>query len=241
MLAPLNQKSSMENKFSKTITYIDDIPDGLVLDVKDDTSLLLLLASFGSLSDKKITVNVGRNSSFRGVFADFSSSSFNFSLNVNLNGEGGECEWRLASLSRGDNKKVFEPSVTHVAPRTQALMSNYGITRDSSYLTFAGVSAIPHGSVKTVTRQEAKIIVFDPQSGGRASPILRIADNNVDASHAASVGRLSEEHLFYLESRGVSLEEAKRLITLGYLKPIETYFDDDFIKARIDKAIEGGL
>lgn len=231
----------MENNFTSIISYVDDIPDGLVLDVKDGEKTLLLLSSFSAFNSRKLTVNVGKNCFFRGVFADFSAGSGTFSLFVNMNGEESECEWRLASLCRKDSKKVFEPSVNHFAPHTKALMSNYGITRDSSFLTFAGVSSIPHGSVKTVTRQEAKIIVFDPLSGGKASPILRIADNNVDASHAASVGRLSEEHLFYLESRGVSLEEAKRLITLGYLKPIDSFFPDESIKERIDKAIEGGF
>ena len=82
---------------------------------------------------------------------------------------------------------------------------------------------------------------FDKDGSGRASPILRIGDNDVLASHSASIGRLNEEHLFYLESRGLSHEEAKRLITLGYLKPIEDYFSDSNIKNRIDMAIEGGI
>ena len=55
------------------------------------------------------------------------------------------------------------------------------------------------------------------------------------------VGRLSEEHLFYLESRGVDEAMAKRLITLGYLKPIEAYFSDPKTVEQIDNAIEGGI
>ncbi|HBN00459.1 MAG TPA: Fe-S cluster assembly protein SufD, partial [Firmicutes bacterium] len=84
-------------------------------------------------------------------------------------------------------------------------------------------------------------IVFDPDADGLASPILKISDNDVLASHAAVVGRLNEEHLFYLESRGLSEEEAKRLIALGYLKPIESYFADKETVQKIDSIIEGGI
>ena len=55
------------------------------------------------------------------------------------------------------------------------------------------------------------------------------------------VGRLNEEHLFYLESRGLSEEEAKRLIALGYLKPIENYYTDKETVQKIDSIIEGGI
>ncbi|MBR4811819.1 MAG: SufD family Fe-S cluster assembly protein [Bacilli bacterium] len=85
------------------------------------------------------------------------------------------------------------------------------------------------------------MIVFDPKSDGIASPALVIDDNDVSASHAAVVGRLNEEHLYYLQSRGVSLEEAKRLIASGYLRPIEAGFADENVKNRIDSIIEGGF
>ncbi len=95
--------------------------------------------------------------------------------------------------------------------------------------------------MKSKTRQEAKIIVFDEKCRGKASPVLNISENDVEASHGAAVGKLNEMHLFYLMSRGLSKEEAKRLITLGYLKPIENRFEEDTIKERINQAIEGGI
>jgi Fe-S cluster assembly protein SufD len=70
--------------------------------------------------------------------------------------------------------------------------------------------------------------------------VLNIDENEVKASHAATVGKLNESHLFYLMSRGLTKEEARRLVTLGYLKPIVSYFEGD-VKDEIDRAIEGGL
>jgi Fe-S cluster assembly protein SufD len=229
------------NEPQNRIVFVDNIPDHLSYTVKEGETLYLNLACFKDFASKQIDVNVESNGSIEGAFADFSHGNGTFILNVHLLGEGSKCHWNLASLAHKTSEKHFETSVYHEAPHTEAIMTNYGIVRDNSRLYFAGVSEIKKGSVKTKTRQESKIIVFDPLALGRASPILKIGDNDVDASHAAVVGRLNEEHLFYLESRGVSEEEAKRLITLGYLRPIETAFIDEELVSKIEAAIQGGI
>lgn len=224
-----------------TQLYVDNLPEKVTFSVPEGSSLKLNIAAFSALNNTQIDVEVAANGSFEGAFADFSPSSFKFILNVRLLGAGSRCEWHLASIAKAHDSKRFETSLSHEAGESMGLMSNYGIARDEAKLVFTGVSEIHHGAKKTHTHQAAKIIVFDPTSDGQASPVLKIGDNDVEASHAAVVGRLNEEHLFYLESRGVSKEEAKRLITLGYLKPIESYFTDPALIARIDAAIEGGM
>ena len=83
-------------------------------------------------------------------------------------------------------------------------------------------------------------MVFDNECVAKAKPILKIDENDIEASHAATVGKVSDEHIFYLTSRGLNLEEAKMLITLGYLKPILKGFNDS-IQNEIDSLIERRL
>lgn len=224
-----------------SISYIDKIPENVNLTVKENKALHLELASFSMLGNHNINIDVLKNGSLEIGFADFSHDSGKVIVNVNLLGEGAELTWNLASLSTNKDLKEFSPSVYHKAPCTRAVMKNYGIARDESSLFFFGESSIPHGSIKSFTRQEAKIIVFDEKCKGKASPILKISENDVEASHGAAVGRLNESHVFYLMSRGLTLEEAKRLITLGYLKPIENCFEEESVRQRIGSAIEGGI
>ncbi len=231
----------MENN-SKYSLYLDSYPEELTIDVPANSTYQLNLACFEKIPPKSnITINVHEGATFLGAMADFTSESCLFNIVVNLLGEGSVANWHLASLSFKNAKKVYETSVNHLARHTEALMSNYGIARNSSKITFTGTSEIVNGAEKAKTRQEAKIIVFDPEADGLASPFLKISDNDVVASHAAIVGKLNEEHLFYLESRGLSEEEAKRLIALGYLKPIEEYFTDEEVIKRIDSIIEGEI
>jgi Fe-S cluster assembly protein SufD len=60
-----------------------------------------------------------------------------------------------------------------------------------------------------------------------ANPILKIDNNDIVASHAAAVGTLNEDHVFYLLSRGIDIKNARKLITLGYLTNIFTEFNDE--------------
>jgi Fe-S cluster assembly protein SufD len=81
-------------------------------------------------------------------------------------------------------------------------------------------------------------MVFDRYSNAIAKPILKIDENEIEASHAATVGKISDDELFYLTSRGLSEETAKELITLGYLKPILKGFQDEEVAEQISNLIE---
>ncbi len=105
-------------------------------------------------------------------------------------------------------------------------MDNYGVAKEKSNIVFTGVNHILEGAKGSETIQNAKIIVFDEESSGTASPVLRIDENDVKASHGAVVGQLNEDHMFYLMSRGLNKEEARALITLGYLQPISRQFSE---------------
>lgn len=211
-------------------------------EVKEGDALHLDLACFSCFPDGvSLVVDVRANASFYGAFADFSEQGGKFSLVVNLLGEGASCDWHLASLCGKAAEKNFSPSVYHKAAHTTALMSNYGITHEQGRLSFRGTSEIEKGARGSKTRQEAKIIVFDPASWGSCSPALNIEENDVEASHAAAAGKLSEDHLFYLLSRGLTMAEAKKLITLGYLRPIVGYFANDKLKDEVSARVEGGL
>ena len=211
----------------------------LDLDVRSGEELSLRLASFSSFPNVKINVNVYDNGVFDGAFADFSKTSGTFSLTVNLLSPLAKASWVSSSIC-SNGKKVFDTNLIHEVGHTAGIMENYGIAKEGGKLHFLGTSHIKKGAKGSSTRQSAKIIIFDPNCDGRCAPILKIDENDVKASHAAIVGKLSDEHIFYLCSRGLSLEQAKRLITLGYLKPIEDKFEGE-LKQRIDDAIEGGI
>ena len=213
----------------------------LTFEVKDNASLHLAILAHNVVKSFKITANVGQNAHFSSHFADFIVSKSKGEVAVNLNKQGATCDWHLASLTEKNEYKEFDVSVYHNSPNTFAQLDNYGVCRDEGKLVFSGICKINNGSHGSKAHQNAKIMVFDEKSDGIAKPILKIDENDIEASHAAVVGKINDEHIFYLTSRGLTEEEAKRLITLGYLKPILQGFVDEDVKETIERLIEGKM
>jgi Fe-S cluster assembly protein SufD len=173
--------------------------------------------------------------------ADFGSYSGTVLVNGELHGRASRIEWRLASLARQSDQKKYSVNFRHTAMESYADMTNHGVIEDAGQLTFTGISHIRKGAHQSATHQTARILVFDSRCLGRADPILAIDDNEVAASHAATVGRINEDHMFYLKSRGIDEEASRRLITYGYLKPAIDQFHDEGAKKRLLALLESRL
>lgn len=206
--------------------------------VKENVESQLSLLSLDGFSGC-LNININKNSRLDVYFADFAKNSSNAKVEISLD-EGAKVVFHLASLTTENSNKNFTVSVDHNAINTYSFVDNYGVVKSNGKLVFDGVSYIKNGSVKSKTRQNAKIMVFDEKSIGIAKPILKIDENDIEASHGAVVGKISDEHLFYLMSRGLSEEKAKVLITYGYLKPIMNGFDEN-AQGMIEKLIEGRM
>ncbi len=174
-------------------------------------------------------------------YADFTPGDVKLVTDINLVGSEAECTWNLASLAAKKENKEFDVSIYHRAVKTVAHINNYGVARDESRLLFSGICHIIHGCHESKAHQNSKIMVFDEASDAVAKPILRIDDNDIEASHAAVVGKISDDHMFYLTSKGLSEAEARELITYGYLKPILNGFEDEELQQDISKLIEKGI
>ena len=203
--------------------------DSVEINILDNAELHLSILADEEIKNMNLTANLGKNSQLIVYFADFSIGENKLFANINLNEENAKVEWHLASLSGQKDRKELSVSVLHNKPQTYARVDNYGVAKDDSRLVFSGTSHILHGSIKTKTQQNAKIMVFDEFSDAVAKPILKIDENDIEASHSAAVGKISDEHLFYLTSRGLTMEEARTIITLGYLKPIFKGFNEEKI------------
>lgn len=223
----------------KSVLEYTDFSD-VNLELLEDSNLVLKLANFGENKEIKITGKIGKNASLAVVFADFSKGNTKISSSINLVEEGASCDWHLATLSNKKDNKIFDISFKHLVGKTYANMDNYGVARDESKILFTGVNHITAGAKSSTTRQNAKIIVFDKEAGGTASPVLKIDENEVQASHGAIVGQLNSDHMFYLMSRGLTRDEARMIITLGYLRPVSTQFSEE-TQELIENAIKEAI
>jgi len=222
--------------------YLKDIEEvnNIHFEVGDNSNIQISIFARKSIKNENLTANVGENSRITVYYADFAVEKNILNASINLNKNNADCEWHLASLASSNDDKEIAVSIYHNHPNTHGRIDNYGVCKDSSKLLFAGVSHIIKGSHQSTSHQNAKIVVFDDGCKAIARPILKIDENDIEASHAAVVGKINDDHIFYLTSRGLTVEESKLLITLGYLKPIAKGFNEETAN-EIYQLIEGRL
>jgi ABC-type transport system involved in Fe-S cluster assembly, permease component len=125
----------------------------------------------------------------------------------------------------------------HFAPNTFSYMMNHGVVAKSAVGTFTGIGFIEKGAHKADAQQESRIMTLDTESIANVHPILLIDEYDVIAGHAGSVGQVSDEALYYLQSRGLSRIDAQLLITEGFLRPVVENITDLQTKERIEAVI----
>ena len=158
-------------------------------------------------------VQIKRDSSVKCAYVELSNNSIDTNINYALIEENANATVRLAALARGEEKKHLTLSLVHEAPFTTGIMDNYGVVKNQANLIIDGIGTIKKGNHQSNSHQTNKIIVFDKGCNAKANPYLYIDEYDVKASHGASVGKIDEEHLYYLQSRGLSKEDAMHLVT----------------------------
>lgn len=232
-----DNKCSLIIKEDKHI-ILTNFSNECLLDFQVDKNVSLKLSIFLNSPDIKLVIHGKVYGNVNVYVGEFSSGKSNISGSIDLLIDSASCNWQLGSLATNNDDKCVDISINHLSANTTSLINNYGVTRDTSKLIFTGICKIFKGSKQSKANQNAKIMVFDEKSKGICKPILKIDDNDILASHAAVVGKISDDQLFYITSRGIDIDSAKKLVTFGYLKPILEGFDDTN-KQLISNVIEG--
>ena len=117
-------------------------------------------------------------------------------------------------------------------------MRNYAVILKDGRFLMDAAGAIEKGAHVSESHQTSRALCFDDTMAATIIPALLIDDNDVKASHAASVGRVDEEQLYYLQSRGLNMNDCMRLISTGYLMPITETISDERLRETLKKELE---
>lgn len=141
---------------------------------------------------------------------------------VEITKEGAHAEIQGAFLTHGDEQVDIEILIVHKVPHTTANTTLKGVAKDSSRIRFLGRIIIEEGCGDTNSFLEERILLLSDQAKAEAVPELEILADDVKCSHAATISNIPKEHLFYLQSRGLSKQAAEEVIIEGFLKLPET-------------------
>ena len=142
-------------------------------------------------------------------------------IDVNLAGEGSEIEVVGLVLGKKADEKALEVYITHTAPRTKSKVNVRAVLRNKSTFAFRGNVKIEKGAKGADAYLRSDALLFDKAKMGDDTPALEILERDVKAGHAATVGKVDEQMLFYLMSRGLGRKQAERLLVEGFINPVQ--------------------
>jgi len=166
------------------------------------------------------------------LIGGFVSNIIEAKMHVDLVGEGAEVNMRAVAVSSDEHKQSIDVLIVHKAPNTFGDMTNIGIANKSGRILLNGVEKIEKGMKNANAFQTLKGIITSDKAVVEVNPILLIDEYDVKAGHGATIGRIEEEQLYYLQSRGLNRAEAEKLIINGFLKPVIDEIDDEPLRER---------
>lgn len=146
--------------------------------------------------------------------------SGSFEVVYELAGEGAELDLTGVYACCGEQKVDFRITVRHLCAGCVSHQLFKGLAEDEARVKFEGLVYVATGAEKTEALQENHSLLLSENAFVQSSPQLEIYADDVVCSHGATVGSLDENEQFYMRSRGISLEEARRLQILSFLSPV---------------------
>ena len=199
------------------------------INLENNSSIKYVSIDLSTSSNKEI--KLGKNNNLNMVLANFNGG--NKELKVYLEDEESNVDIKSIIMMKNDtDKELIE--VYHNAKNTQSKIENY-ITSNSAKVDIDVIGKIKKGMSNSNCVQKSRGIVLTNDSKIKVMPVLLIDEFDVSANHGCAIGKIDDEGLYYLMSRGISKKDAEMLIIKGFLSPILSSLSSEELKEEILK------
>lgn len=137
-----------------------------------------------------------------------------------LKGEGAKSEYTGVTFAAKGQHLDTGSKMIHLAPNTSSKVLAKSISKDGGISNYRGLLKVGPRAEGAKASVQCEGLMLDDISRSDTMPIIEIANDNVDIGHEAKVGRISDEQIFYLMSRGLSEDDARAMIVRGFVEPI---------------------
>lgn len=161
-------------------------------------------------------------------------------LEVALRGPAAQAKAALVGVASGTATTSHTTQITNFAANTSGEIQQRAVAGARGQMIVNGIGQIVAGKDANA-QQTSRMLMLSKQARGQVNPILLIDDNEVTAGHAASVGQVDQDQLFYLQSRGLPLPVAKHLLVTSFFKELLDKIPNDQLKQTGERLIEGQL
>jgi len=217
----------------------------IIFDLKENSSCDVVIVS--DLDNTNHYLNfesvLQKNAKLNLTFTTFSNQKnvFNvFSKNV---GENSETNLNHLYIAREGGKIDLNLFVQNIGKKTKANINTNGALLNSAEKSFKGTIDFVKGAQKSVGAEKEYCVLLSPSAVSKSLPMLLCSEEDVSGSHSSSSGKLDDNQIFYLNSRGLTKDEATTLlIKAKFNSSLKQIFDEDLknmILEKIDRSIYG--
>jgi Fe-S cluster assembly protein SufD len=162
----------------------------------------------------------GRDSKLDTLNVSLGGTTTRVDLNARLMGPGSNSDMLGLYFGDGDQHFDHNTSQDHVADHARSDLLYKGALAGKSRSVFRGIIRVHPGAQRTDAYQTNRNLLLSGDARADSLPNLEIQADDVKCSHAATVGQLDAEMLFYLMARGLDREQAERLVVVGFLAEV---------------------
>ena len=240
-------------KFAKNTLVLNHTGTGslaelIEIDVADESDLTLI--SIQNLDDEAVITSsqfarLGRNSKFKHILVSIGGKTIRVVPAVSFAGAGAEVEMLGAYFANGDQHIEHRPFVDHNKPNCTSNVAYKGALQGAkAHTVWVGDVLIRQAAEGTKTYELNRNLLLTDGARADSVPNLEIETGQIEgAGHASASGRFDDEQLFYLQARGITEIEAKRLVVKGFLNDVISQIGlpelQDELNAIIEAKLEG--
>jgi len=153
---------------------------------------------------------------------------------VTLDDEGCECTLNGLYIAAGDQHMDNRTRIDHTKPHCNSHELYKGILDERAKGVFNGKIYVHPDAQKTDAKQSNRVLLLSDDAVIDTKPQLEIYADDVKCTHGATLGPIDEEHLYYIQSRGLPREDARMLMTYGFGSEILSNVKDEELRKRLD-------
>ncbi len=162
-------------------------------------------------------------------------------VNVQLREPGSHAKLFGLMLTDGRQHLDYQTMQDHQAPHTESDLTFKNALLGRSRTVFRGVVWLHPEAQQTAAYQSSHGLLLSSKARADAIPILEIEADDVRCKHGATTGRIDDDHMFYLMSRGLSYQEAQRMIVSGFLETVVAEFPVEGFQDKIRLAVDARI
>ena len=190
---------------------------------------------------RRIKISVGNSARVEFISADVGNGDYSADVEIELVGDDSAANLEAVYFGDGNRRLDLNYVIRQRGKRTQATMNVRGALAEHCDKIFRGTLDFQRGSKGSTGRELEEVIILSPGTRNRSVPLMLAAEDEVDGHHAVSVGRLDEEKIFYLMSRGLDKSEAERLIVEAAFNPVVEKIPDENLRGELLETLQRRL